>query len=67
MEKKTPKFKKGDYITPVELYKGFEDAIVIDVDDEYYYLKIPNGKATMKIGAEVNYELKKGRKRLILG
>ena len=65
--KKKPKFKKGDYITPVELYKGFEDAIVTDVDDEYYYLKIPNGKATMKIGAEVNYELKKDRKRLTLG
>ena len=67
MKKKKPKFKKGDYITPVELYKGFEDAIVIDVDDEYYYLKIPNGKATMKIGAEVNYELKRDKKRLTIG
>ena len=62
--KRKPKFKKGDYIAPIEMYKGFEDAIVMDVDDEFYYLKIPNGKATMKIGAEVNYEIKTEKKRL---
>lgn len=60
------KFKKGDYLTPIEGYTGFEDAIVLSVDDTYYHLKIPNDTATMKIGAEVNYKIKDKNKRLFI-
>jgi uncharacterized protein YvpB len=52
------KFKIGDYITPIEGYSGFRDAIITGMDKEYYYLKIPCGKATMKISSENNYKIK---------
>ncbi len=58
------KFKKGDYLTSIEGYSGFIDAIVTDVDKTHYHLKIPNGTATMKISAEVNYRIKDSKKIL---
>lgn len=54
------KFEVGDYITHVDGYNGFEDAIVTMVDDKFYHLKIVNGTATIRISAEDNYQLKKG-------
>ena len=59
------KFNVGDYITHVDGYNGFEDAIVTMIDDKNYHLKIINGLATMPLRAEENYELKKGPKRLL--
>jgi hypothetical protein len=59
------KFEVGDYITHVDGYNGFEDAIVTMVDDKFYHLKIVNGTATIRISAEDNYQLKKGPKRLL--
>ena len=59
------KFKVGDYITSIEGYRGFEDAIVTYVDDKEYRLKIPCGSATMLIKMDDCYKLKIGPKRLI--
>ena len=58
------RFKIGDYITHMEGCSGFEDAIVTGIDENYYHLRIPNGIATVKISAEINYEIKKDKKVL---
>lgn len=56
------RFKKGDEITPIEYYHGFENAKVLGVikknGKQYYTLKIMNGTATIPASAEVNYQLK---------
>ena len=58
------KFKVGDYITHIDGYCGFEDAIITGIDGDYYRLKIPNGIATVKISSQVNYEIKTSKRAL---
>lgn len=58
------KFKIGDYITHIEGYSGFEDAIITGINGDYYRLKIPCGIATIKISSQVNYEIKKTKRTL---
>ena len=45
------KFKIGDRITPIEAYRGFDNAVITGKDDKFYYLKIMNGKATIPLSA----------------
>ena len=65
------RFKKGDTIETIERGRGFEKAVVLDTfiseekrtkGKEMYLLKIMCGTATIPIGAEVNYQLYKGKK-----
>lgn len=53
-----PKFKIGDHIVPIDIHKGMEQAMVTNVDDKNYYLKIMCGTAIIPIGAQINYKLK---------
>lgn len=63
-----PKFKIGDYLEPVEIGRGFNNAYVMGIytsktgkwkGQEMYLLKIMNGTASIPVSAEVNYKLKK--------
>ena len=65
------KFKVGGRITAIDKGRGFDEAVVLDTfiseekrtkGKEMYLLKIMCGTATIPIGADVNYQLYKGKK-----
>ena len=52
------KFNVGDNIKPKPLIQGFNKAVVSEINNGYYYLKIPCGMATVKVDiVDNNYQL----------
>lgn len=54
-----PIFNIGDIITSIQPNNGYENALVTDIKNNSYHLKIVNGIAIIPIQAQINYKLKK--------
>lgn len=52
------KFKAGDHLVSILKGRGLEETTVIDVDSQFYYLKIVRGIAILPISSQEMYKLK---------